>query len=116
MRNALHYAGNATLIVAAFAALAVQGGTHDAPAAGYAHMSPSEAVTYARVLESKPVNVPTFATHGQPGCAPVDGEPAATVLVVTQSGESVRMNFDTAWNRGHDSERANDVWVVGVCR
>ena len=106
------------LTAAALAAAALVAGlTYDAPLAGFAPVDGVAAWQYEQIAASKPANVPTFASHGQPGCAPlVEGELVDVVLVVTQDGETVRMGFDAAWDRSHDDTWANDVWTIGQCR
>lgn len=118
----MHTAARVTtqlLLAAAFAfAFAVPALTHTAPVAGYAHStSPVTQATYAATTAAKPVNVPTWGSHGETGCQPLqDGVVPQVVLVVTQGGDTERMSFDAAWALGQDSERANDVWTVGMCQ
>lgn len=116
-RTVVHSIANIAALTAAVAALSVSACTHDAPTGGYAHTaSPAELAGYHDWLATQPVNVPTWETHGQAGCTPVDGQAADTVLVVTQGNDVQRMDFDRAWQLSHNSDRADDVWTIGVCR
>ena len=51
------------------------------------------------------------------GCRPFrEGDVSATVAVVRIDNVPVRMGTDEAWERTHNALKADDVWVIGVCR
>lgn len=83
--------------------------THDAPVGGWVGTDVASA--------ERPAAAPSWDSHGGvEGCRPmVEGEMVDRVLVVTQGGESVRMDFDRAWSVATDDEHANDVYVIGAC-
>ena len=113
MRRTGQLATNLVLAFAAALSLGISASTYAAPEGGY---NATEAET-AMWLADLPVNVPTWETHGgAKGCHEFfPGDLTDTVLVVTQQGETVRMDFDAAWAAAHDDETANDLWVIGAC-
>lgn len=110
MRTALHFARNLVLAYMAVLAVAIPAYSHDAPTGGW--------VGTDAVAAERPHAWPTWDSHGTgSGCQPLqDDVLPARVLAVTQSGETVRMRFDRAWNLNHDNEPANDVYAIGVCK
>lgn len=108
---ALHSILITALAAAVLTGAAISGMTHDAPIAGYV----------GRRAPRKPVNVPEWddAEHAgdYAGCTETlpAGQIPSSVVVVRLSGEVTRMDFDEAWQRTHDLNAANDVWVVGQC-
>lgn len=77
----------------------------------------------------EPVNAPNYATHAamaQGLCFLDTGEQdvvkagpnvvAAHVIVVKLNGSMVRMDTSEAFDRAGSKTRADDIWVVGVCR
>lgn len=77
----------------------------------------------------KPVNAPNYATHAdsaRPLCFlhteewdVVKAGPnvvAGHVVVVKLNGSLVRMDTSEAFERAESKTRADDIWVVGVCR
>lgn len=101
------------LTSAVLAAVAVSGMTHDAPLGDY--------VGTSQVTDEKPVNVPEWQPEYADrfaGCVASlpSGTIPATVVVVKRTGDVIRMDFDRAWTVAHNSNAADDVWVVGACR
>lgn len=67
-----------------------------------------------------PHNIPTWTkadAKAHPNCHP--GDPATAglsdYLVVLPNADRVEMTFGEVWDRGQDDNRANDIWVVGLC-
>lgn len=109
----LQLATNLVLAFAAALSLGISASTYAVPEGGY---NATEAET-AMWLVDLPVNEPAWETHGgAKGCHEFfPGDQTNTVLVVTQQAETVRMDFDAAWAAAHDSNTANDLWVIGAC-
>lgn len=71
--------------------------------------------------QDAPKNVPTWTEKDAkafPGCTAGDPATAGLVnyVVVKNDASRVEMTFGEAWDRGHDDNRANDVWIIGICR
>lgn len=63
--------------------------------------------------------LPELDTDQHEGCVvpelwPADAVPAGAV-VVEQHGDPVRYSFARAWRVTHNAERADDVYVIGLC-
>jgi len=78
--------------------------------------------------DPKPVNEPTFETHGEAArqlCKVETGNASLirssdlvlskNVVVVRLNGHMVRMDTGEAFERAQSKTRADDIWVVGVC-
>ena len=76
----------------------------------------------------KPVNFPTYETHGdavRPLCFLETGDwdvvkaapkvVAANVIVMKNDGHIVYMDTTEAWDRARSKTDADNVWVIGVC-
>lgn len=101
---------NLAVAVAFAAALAIPALTHDAPLGGWTGLDAN--------TETMPINVPEWsATYAEefPGCTDRKTATPTDLVVVDQRGEAARVAFDVAWNRGHNAEPADDVFVVGWC-
>jgi hypothetical protein len=65
-------------------------------------------------------NVPTWTAELAerfPACQEQrEGVVAAAVVVVDSGADVARMSVDRAYALNTDTERANDVWVVGACQ
>lgn len=98
------------LLPLAALAFMLAGITHEAPVGGWVGTDTAAA--------ERPAAAPTWETHGgMNGCEPIrEGVLSDRVLVVTQQGSVERVGFDAAWAVAHDSESANDVYVIGACR
>lgn len=72
---------------------------------------------------SKPVNIPTMATHKAQAEKVCDGAVvktgptvvAADVVVVKQNGKTVLMPTDEAHERFQSKTDADDIWPIAVC-
>jgi hypothetical protein len=67
-----------------------------------------------------PHNIPTWTPaleRQYPSFADIDTKPddvlPARLLVIDGGNDPSRMSFDEVWQRTHNAERADDVWVVG---
>jgi hypothetical protein len=61
-------------------------------------------------------NVPTWTpaiARQFPGCTA--GHALAPVVAVKLDGRAYRMTFSEAWDRTHNDNIADDVWIVGTC-
>lgn len=82
-------------------------------------------------VKNKPLNAPSYdsAPHriaaselcevetGKPGLVQASKKVWATnVVVVRQDGIMQRMDTTEAWDRSKSKNRADDIWVVGVCK
>lgn len=80
------------------------------------------------IREPKPVNEPTFETHGEVAsqlCDVETGSPkllratnrvlSKFVVVVRNDGVMLRMETGEAFDRAQSKTRADDIWSVGVC-
>lgn len=89
----------------------------------------SHGIGTASTDQDKPVNAPNYATHAdaaRPLCFlhteewdVVKAGPnivAGHVVVVKLDGSMVRMDTSEAFDRAGSKTRADDIWVVGVCR
>lgn len=71
--------------------------------------------------DSLPHNIPVWTTQDAkqfPHCKAGDPATAGLVnyVVVKQDASRAFMTFGEAWERGHDDNRANDVWIIGICQ
>lgn len=80
--------------------------------------TPTIEVHNARV--EAPKNIPTFTkadAKAHPECRA--GDPATAgltdYLVVKNDGSRVPMTFGEVWDRGHDDNTANDIWIIALC-
>lgn len=67
-----------------------------------------------------PSNIPTWTkadAKAHPDCVSAEGQDAGFVdyVVVKNDGSRVFMTFGEVWERGQDDNRANDIWVIGIC-
>ncbi|GAB2762213.1 hypothetical protein [Nocardioides pakistanensis] len=109
-REALGGVPTTLLTVAVLGSVAITGMTHDAPLAGYV----------GQASPQKPANTPAWSTGdaaAYPGCGRVlpVGDVPSSVVVVRLTGEVTKMDFDQAWERTHNDNAADDVWVIGAC-
>lgn len=70
--------------------------------------------------ENAPKNIPTWTkadAKAHPDCTAGDPATAGLVdyIVVKNDGSRVPMTFGEVWDRGHDDNRANDIWIIGIC-
>lgn len=84
--------------------------TYDAPTGGWV----------GSFTQAEPTNVPAWSTamaERFPACEEyVEGDIAASVVVVHPDATVERMSTDAAYAVNSDAERANNTWVVGACR
>lgn len=70
-------------------------------------------------FSTQPVNSPSWSQSVAaefPGCQKQrEGDVSDTVVVVTQGSDMKRVSTESAYALNTDDERANDVWVIGVC-
>lgn len=112
---------NLLLVAGMFFAIYIMGSTHEA-AELWPTDDPDRTARVMAEREQLPVNVPAWrASDADRGCSEiVPGETfnmpvGSDMLVVTQANERVILSFDEAWERTHNDNRADDVWVIGFC-
>lgn len=79
----------------------------------------AQPVPFAEGAEGAPSNIPAWTAEMAdrfPACeAHREGDVASAVIVVDSGADAKRMSTDAAYALNSDAERANNVWIVGVC-
>lgn len=104
---------NLTLAVALVLAFLIPAITHDAPMGGWVG-SQGRIDTLPTSAPNAPEWQPEYAAQF-PGCTGHKTDTAGDLVVYTLRGDLKRVDFGTAWERSHNTDDADDVWVIGWC-
>lgn len=102
------------ILAASFAvALVVPTVTHDAPVGGWVG-SQGQIDSLPPLAPNLPQWTPRMGRRFR-GCSSRKSRDLGDLIVVGLRGDVQRVEFGLAWERNHNAEDADDVWVVGWC-
>lgn len=84
-------------------------------------MGPGGVYFYAQPPQDRGgLTLPKLDRQAHPGCVPPARFPADTipsrVIAVDSGRDELVVSFARAWRLTHNSERADDLWVIGLCQ
>lgn len=114
MHTAIRTLLSTPLVLGAFCAVGIAANTHDAPEGGWVFTDPA----FQSIDRGQPDSLAWTKADAQafPGCVESTGQPGLLFVVATLSADRVVMDLGDVDQRNNGTaDKADDVWVVGVC-